>query len=120
MGKDTLQERTYYYMIFVELIKFIHSKFYIFFLFKDNLSHWLWHETENFRTWAMNSTFVTGVRDGTLHPTSFGKCVLYIAFTNNEKYTYNSVLEQAMVVFAVFIVPCKRHFYRNHTGIYIL
>lgn len=37
-----------------------------------NLSHWLWHETEHFRTWAMNSTFVTGVRDGTLHPTSFG------------------------------------------------
>lgn len=96
---NTQKKRPYYYMIFVELIKFIHSKFYIFFLFKDNLSHWLWHETENFRTWAMNSTFVTGVRDGTLHPTSFGKCVLYIALTNNEKYTYNSVLDSCICSF---------------------
>lgn len=38
---------------------------------------WLWTETKDTRTIALNTNFVQGVKDGMLHPTSFGKVNLW-------------------------------------------
>lgn len=40
---------------------------------ETKFSEWLWHETRKSRMESLNSSFVQGIKDGTLHPTYFGK-----------------------------------------------
>ncbi|VDI32425.1 Hypothetical predicted protein [Mytilus galloprovincialis] len=59
---------------------------------------WLWTETKDTRTIALNTNFVQGVKDGMLHPTSFvaakraEMCPLKI-FLDHESSSYKSYYE---------------------------
>ncbi|CAC5397942.1 unnamed protein product [Mytilus coruscus] len=46
------------------------------YLTENKFSEWLWHETRSSRMKSLNSSFVQGVKDGTLHPTYFGRYLI--------------------------------------------
>ncbi|XP_076091575.1 thiamine biosynthesis multifunctional protein ThiED-like isoform X2 [Mytilus galloprovincialis] len=43
---------------------------------ENKFSEWLWHETRKSRMESLNSSFVQGIKDGTLHPTYFGRYLI--------------------------------------------